>query len=245
MSMSKRFIEQIEKVSIDLQTTQPELSRFECLEKATTQLTGNEKHFSDLHSFYQNSLLEGHQGVDGFVKRKAKKLAKQNSISHKTARRKITASIGVESDENVLKLVEDNRNCEDKRLEMLRKITGRALVDNFFDYLNLPHLDSEELKRKDSESVLIEHFDFLPVPVQACEKLSIAPTYIIENKAFFPIAVVKQNDGKMKDHQLPQEAMAWVMSVLHDVEFDGVKYLAKKNGDGVDFYEVRSISSDT
>ena len=112
-----------------------------------------------------------------------------------------------------------------------------ALVDNLIDYLKLPALDVEELNKRTSCSVLIEHFDFIKVPLSACKKSCIQPVYVADNYALFPIAVVKDSGG-VRDYQLDQEAMEWVMSVIYSHQFEKILYTAKACGDSIDFYET-------
>jgi hypothetical protein len=237
--MSKRFIEEISNVSLELSKNQPDLSRYECLEKATQQVTKNKNYFSELAPIYQTHLLGGTPDIDAHVKRKVRGLVKEQKIPNAMARRQVKAELGIVDDRDVKLRAKNNKDFESNHLNLLRKLTGRTLAKTLVEYLNLPHLDAEEIKRREPEHLLVEQFDYIEVPLKACEKQCIEPHYVIDAKALFPIAVIKEQSGKLKDYQLASEAMESVMSVIRTPAFEDTKFVVKSNGDDLDFYEAK------
>jgi hypothetical protein len=237
--MSKRFIEKIVNVSLELSKSQPDLSRYECLEKATQQITNNTNHFSELAPIYQNHLLGRMPGIDAHLKRKARGIVKEQEIPYAMARRQVKAELGIVDDRDVKLRAKHNNDSESNRLAMLRKLTGRALVTTLIEYLSLPQLDAEEVKRREPEQLIVKHFDYLKAPLKACGQQSIESYYEVDGEALFPIAVVKEKDGKLKDYQLAPEEMEWVKSVIDASAFENVEFVVKRNGDNFDFIKAK------
>lgn len=231
MSLSKRLIENIEISASEHQAKHPDCHWYQCLDAATIQLT--KRHFTELHPFFQQDLLRTPADLERATKKVAREIQKENpGYSYSKARTIAAKQFGIDNHEDIKEISSIPNDIRIENTTFLDRISGRKMAGTVMEYLSLPELSTIEFSDSEETIIEIEQFDYIFVPIEACEKHGIIPTTVINNEACLPLVVI-DIEGIKTDFQMPIEATDYIIDETRKPDFFDSQYCLRFSSKGV------------
>jgi hypothetical protein len=227
---------------------------YECLDTATLEVTGGQRHFVELTPFFKQTFLKTPKDLEVAVRKVAKELKKSDGISFLEGRKRAADLFGIDNHEEVTKISEDDNSCKQDIHALLQSASSRKLVRTVEEYLSLPAINTLKKTNVDEVDINVYQFDYIVVPLKACDKHRIEPS-VINGDAYLPIVVVNVN-GQLTDYQLPLEYTPYILDEIQSINHLDSKYklilanevelitISKKSGNFITTYILKEdISS--
>lgn len=214
MSISKRLIDEIQSKATELHVKNPNLHWYECLNQSTQEITVGKYYFADLSPYFQQQLLKSQNDLEVCCKKIAKEIKKKLNISYTEARKLAANSLGIDDHEKITEISRQNSLVDQELNQLLQVQSGRTLVTKLSEYIKLPKLDGFYAENGLNKIFFIHQFDYIKVPIKACDKYNISPIVFEGDMAILPIIVLRYN-GKLKDFQYPIDRTPEALSMIN------------------------------